>query len=148
MFNLWNTQLRFITQKSELLICQLNNSDFCGKNPSCLVSKIHELGLISRKNPSYYFFNWTTRIFTQSELSNFRNIQLRFLAQKSELSMFQINNSDFFYKSELFNWQINNSDFCVINPNCVFWRLNNPIKILFVYFEIRQLGFQTQKSEM
>ena len=47
------------------------------------------------------------RFLPQSELSNFRNIQLRFLAQKSELSMFQIDNSYF----------------CVINPSCVFWRL-------------------------
>ena len=43
------------------------------------------------------------RFLPQSELFNFRKIQLRFLAQKSELSMFQINNSYF----------------CVINPCCL-----------------------------
>ena len=55
------------------------------------------------------------------------------------------------YKSELFNWQFSNSNYCVINPSCVYKRLNNSDfcgKNPSCLIDKLTLGFLRYKSEL
>ena len=146
LFNLQNTQLGFFTQKFELLICQLNKSDFCGKNPSCLIDKFNNsdfwvinLSCVFQrlnnsdycgKNPSFLNERLTIRIFAlEIRVVYFRDCTTWIFAIKLSWVIEKLTTRIFGEKNPLFIWK--NSHFVTNIKMTISIEKRNIVDVLY-----------------